>query len=68
MEFSFRAMYTLIKGQGDKRVSEHAAGELREVLEDFTRDVAAEAIGIAIEEGSQTVERDHVRQALASDT
>lgn len=55
MEFSIRAMRRLIKGQGDKRVSEPASIKVGEVLERFLGDVAEEAIALANEEGYHTV-------------
>jgi histone H3/H4 len=65
MEFSTRSVHRLIEDEGEKRVSEDAANELGEVLEQFAGDVAEEAIAVAEEDGYKTVQRDHVRKALS---
>jgi histone H3/H4 len=65
-EFSISAMHNLVKSQGDKRVSNGSADQLRSILETFAGDVAEEAIAIAKEEGYQTVKGEHVRKALKS--
>ena len=64
MEFSISKMKELVKSQGDKRVSEDAAEELRVILETFAGDVAEESIAIAGEGGRKTVRAEDIRQAL----
>lgn len=64
MEFSISKMKEMIKSQGDKRVSEDAADELRQVLEMFAGDVAEEAIAVAQEDDRKTVRGEDVKEAL----
>ncbi len=65
MEFSISKMKEIIKSQGDKRVSEDSADELRNVMERFAGDVAEEAIAIAEEDGRKTVRGSDIREALS---
>lgn len=65
MEFSIAKMKELIKSQGDKRVSEESADELRDILEMFAGDIAEEAIAVAKEDGRKTVRAEDVREALS---
>lgn len=65
MEFSISKMKEIIKSQGDKRVSEGSADELRNVMERFAGDVAEEAIAIAEEDGRKTVRDSDIREALS---
>lgn len=64
MEFSISKMKELIKSQGDKRVSQDSARELRTVLERFAGDVAEEAIALARKDGRKTVRAEDIRKAL----
>lgn len=64
MEFSISKMKEIIKSQGDKRVSEDSADELRKVLEMFAGDVSEEAIAIAKEDNRKTVRAEDIRKAL----
>lgn len=64
MEFSISKMKEMVKSQGDKRVSEDSAEELRTVLETFAGDVAEEAIAVAREDNRKTVRAEDVREAL----
>ncbi|MFB6292248.1 MAG: histone [Candidatus Nanohaloarchaea archaeon] len=64
MEFSIAKMKEMVKDQGDKRVSEDSAEELRTVLERFAGDVAEEAIAIAREDERKTVRAEDIRKAL----
>lgn len=64
MEFSISKMKEMIKSQGDKRVSEDSAEELRTILETFAGDVAEEAIAVAQEDGRKTVRAEDIREAL----
>lgn len=63
-EFSIAKMKEIIKSQGDKRVSEDSARQLREILEMFAGDVAEEAIAVAREDNRKTVRGEDVREAL----
>lgn len=64
MEFSISKMKEMIKSQGDKRVSEDSAEDLRTILETFAGDVAEEAIAVAQEDGRKTVRAEDIREAL----
>jgi len=64
MEFSVRSMRLLIKSQCDIRVSEKAATELGEHLEKFTEEIAEDAVAVAREDGYQTVQGKHLKEAL----
>lgn len=64
MEFSISKMKEMIKSQGDKRVSEDSADELRTILETFAGDIAEEAIAIAREDDRKTVRAEDIREAL----
>ncbi len=65
MEFSIAKMKEIIKTQGDKRVSEESAEELRNVLERFAGDIAEEAIAVARDDGRKTVRAEDIKEALA---
>lgn len=64
MEFSISKMKEMIKSQGDKRVSEDSAEELRTILETFAGDIAEEAIAVAREDNRKTVRAEDIREAL----
>ncbi|MFB6193208.1 MAG: histone [Candidatus Nanohaloarchaea archaeon] len=64
MEFSTAKMKEMIKGEGNKRVSEESAERLGEILETFAGDVAEEAIAIAKEDGRKTVRAEDIKKAL----
>ncbi len=64
MEFSISKMKEMIKSQGDKRVSEESAEELRTILETFAGDVAEEGIAVAREDNRKTVRAEDIRKAL----
>lgn len=64
MEFSRAKMKEMIKGQGDKRVSQESAETLGQILETFAGDVAEEAIAIAREDGRKTIRKEDVKEAL----
>lgn len=57
-------MKEIIKDQGDKRVSQDSAEELRAVLERFAGDVSEEAIALARKDGRKTVRAEDIRKAL----
>ncbi len=64
MEFSIAKMKEIIKSQGDKRVSEESADELRSILEMFAGDIAEESIAVADENERKTVRAEDIREAL----
>lgn len=64
MEFSIAKMKEITKTQGDKRVSEESAEELRDVLERFAGDIAEEAIAVARDDGRKTVRAEDIKEAL----
>ena len=64
MEFSIAKMKEIIKSQGDKRVSEESADELRNILEMFAGDIAEESIAVADENERKTVRAEDIREAL----
>lgn len=64
MEFSISKMKEMIKSQGDKRVSEESAEELRTILETFAGDIAEEAIAVAREDNRKTVRAEDIKKAL----
>ncbi len=64
MEFSISKMKEIVKEEGDKRVSEPSAQELRRILETFAGDVAEEAIAVAREDERKTVRAEDIREAL----
>lgn len=53
----------IIRNQGAKRVSEDAAKEFAEVLEDIAADLAAESAALASHAGRKTVKAEDVRLA-----
>lgn len=57
-------MANLLKQETDKRVSEPAANQLGNVLDEFGGEVAEHAVSIADEDGYQTVKTKHIRTAL----
>ena len=64
MEFSIAKMKEIIKSQGDKRVSEESADELRSILEMFAGDIAEESVAVADENERKTVRAEDIREAL----
>ncbi len=64
MEFSIAKMKEILKSQGDKRVSEGSADELRDILEMFAGDIAEESIAVAKEDGRKTIRASDIREAL----
>jgi len=64
MEFSISKMKEMIKSQGDKRVSEESAEELRTILERFAGDIAEESIAVARENDRKTVRAEDIKKAL----
>ena len=64
MEFSIRSMRQVFKSNTTKRVSEDAAKELGDFLDEWAVDVSEKAIEVAKEDGRQTVRAEDVRQVL----
>lgn len=64
MEFSIRSMRQIFKSNTTKRVSEDAAKELGEFLDDWSEEVGEEAVEIAKEKGRTTVRAEDIRDVL----
>ena len=64
MEFSTRSMHNLIGNQTSKRVSKNAAHQLGEQLQQYAENIAKEATQLAKEDGYQTIQQKHIREAL----
>lgn len=62
-EFSISSAKQIIKSQGDKRVSEDAADQLRQILEGFEEELSEEAIALSEEDGLKTVRAEHIERA-----
>lgn len=63
MEFSISAMKRKIKGETNKRVSEPAAEELGEELDEYGQKIAEKAIKVAEEDGRKTVRGTDILEA-----
>ncbi|MFB6203113.1 MAG: histone [Candidatus Nanohaloarchaea archaeon] len=63
-EFSISKMKSMIKQEGEKRVSEDSAESLGNILEIFAGDVAEEAVAVAEEAGRKTVRAEDIEEAL----
>lgn len=63
-EFSIRAMKQVIKNNTDKRVSEDAARELRNLVENYGRELSEKAQEVAETDGRQTVRDSDIVSAL----
>jgi histone H3/H4 len=68
MEFSTRSMHNLIVNQTSKRVSNNAANKLGEQLQEYAENIAKEATQLANEDGYQTVQQKHIREALLNNS
>ncbi|MFB6209128.1 MAG: histone [Candidatus Nanohaloarchaea archaeon] len=64
MEFSIRSMKQLLKQNTEKRVSEEAAGELGDFLDDWATGVGEESVEVAAEDDRQTVRAEDIREVL----
>ncbi len=64
MEFSIRSMKGLIRENTQKRVSEESAEGLGSFLNNWSEDVAKDAVEIASEDNRKTVRAEDVRKAL----
>ncbi|MFT4893151.1 MAG: histone H3/H4 [Candidatus Nanohaloarchaea archaeon] len=64
MEFSIRSMRQIFKSNTTKRVSEDAAKELGEFLDDWAEEVGEEADKVAQEKGRETVRAEDIREVL----
>lgn len=63
-DFSNLALHRIIKQNTNKQVGEAAARELSKELEDYAREISAEAIEIATARGRKTVFEVDVRDAI----
>lgn len=64
MEFSIRSMSQIFKSNTTKRVSEDAAKELGEFLDNWAEEVGEEAVEVAEEKGRATVRAEDIRDVL----
>jgi len=64
-EFSVRSMKQTIASNTDKRVSEDAAKELRNLVENYGRELAEKADELAGDDGRETVRESDVKKALS---
>jgi histone H3/H4 len=64
MEFSIRSMRQIFKSNTTKRVSEDAAEELGEFLDNWAEEVGEEAAEVAEEKGRATVRAEDIRDVL----
>jgi len=64
MEFSVRSMKQTIANNTDKRVSEDAAKELRNLVENYGLEIAEKADELAESDGRKTVRDSDVTEAL----
>jgi histone H3/H4 len=64
MEFSIRSMRQVFKSNTTKRVSEDAAEELGEFLDNWAEEVGEEASEIAQDKGRATVRAEDIREVL----
>ena len=64
-EFSITKMKEILGNHTDKRISEDAAKELRNLLENYGREITESANEIANSDGRMTVRDGDVRKALS---
>lgn len=64
MEFSIRSMRQIFKSNTGKRVSEDAAKELGQFLDNWAEEVGEEAVEIAAENDRATVRAEDISQVL----
>ena len=62
-ELGLAAMYRFIKRSGAERVSDDAADELREVLEEVAAKIASQALDLSVHAGRKTIKSDDIRLA-----
>jgi DNA-binding protein len=62
-ELGLAAMYRFIKKSGAERVSDDAADELREVLEEVAAKIASQALDLSVHAGRKTIKSDDIRLA-----
>lgn len=64
MEFSIRSMRQIFKSNTEKRVSEDAAEELGDFLDDWAEEIGSEAVEVAEDDGRSTVRAEDIKQVL----
>ncbi|MGQ9479579.1 MAG: histone family protein [Thermoproteota archaeon] len=62
-ELSLAAMYRILRKSGGERVSEEAAEELSQILEDIGLRIAREAVQLSVFAKRKTVRAEDVRMA-----
>lgn len=62
-ELGLAAMYRFIKKSGAERVSDDAADELREVLEEVAGKIASQALDLSVHAGRKTIKSEDIRLA-----
>ena len=62
-ELGLAAMYRFMKKSGAERVSDDAADELREVLEEVAAKIASQALDLSVHAGRKTIKSDDIRLA-----
>lgn len=65
-EIGLATVYRIIKKAGAERVSDDAADELRQVLEEFAIEISRQAIELASHAGRKTVRADDIKLAARS--
>jgi histone H3/H4 len=66
MEFSIRSMRQIFKSNTGKRVSEDAAEELGEFMDEWAQEIGQQAVKIAEEDARSTVRAEDIREVLRS--
>lgn len=62
-ELGLAAMFRFIKKSGAERVSDDAAGELREILEDVATRISSQALDLSLHAGRKTIKAEDIRLA-----
>jgi DNA-binding protein len=62
-ELGLAAMYRFMKKSGAERVSDNAADELREILEEVAAKIASQALDLSVHAGRKTIKSEDIRLA-----